>query len=79
MRSTEDRDNVETTGTTGNGPRAARWVWWGLAAGFTAVMAFSVLWVVRSGDDGKGRNRGPADEAAPGAQPARDIDRSRQP
>jgi hypothetical protein len=39
-------------------------------------MAFSVAWAIRSGSDGKGHNRGPADEAAPGAEPARAIDRS---
>jgi hypothetical protein len=80
MRSeTEDRENAQMTGPADSNRRAAGWVWWGLAAGFTAVMALAVLWAVQSGSDGKGRNRGPADEAAPGAQPARDIDRTRQP
>lgn len=79
MRSTsQDRHNASAIGPAERSRRAAAWVWWGLAAGFTVVMAFSVLWAVRSGNYGQGRNRGPADEVAPGAQPALDIDRSRQ-
>lgn len=77
MRSArEDSDNENASGPAGRSRRAAGWVWWGLLAAFTAIMAFSVVWAVRSGSAGQGRNRGPANEAAPGAEPSRDIDRS---
>jgi hypothetical protein len=77
MRSeSEDSANEHASGREGRSRRAAGWVWWGLLAAFTGVMAFSVAWAIRSGSDGKGNNRGPADEAAPGAEPARAIDRS---
>lgn len=59
--------------------RAAGWVWWGVVGAITAILVMSVVVMVRAGSDGVGRNRGPADEAAPGAQPTRHIDRSRAP
>jgi hypothetical protein len=74
--SSEDRDNAGASGPAGRSRRAAGWVWWGLVAAFTMVMALSVAWAVRSGSAGQGRNRGPADEAAPGTEPSRHIDRS---
>lgn len=80
MRPTsEDREEADVTRPAVVSRTSAGWVWWGLLAAFTVVMAFSVLWAVRSGNEGSGVNRGPADEAAPGAEPARDIDRSKQP
>jgi hypothetical protein len=56
---------------------AAGWVWWGLLAACFALGAFGLFWALRAGDDGRGLNRGPADEAAPSSHPSRDIDRSR--
>ncbi len=77
MRSeAQDRENANARGPAGTSRRAAGWLWWGLVAAFTVVMAFSVMWAVRSGSAGQGVNRGPANEIAPGAEPARDIDRS---
>lgn len=79
MRSAaQDRESERGSGPAGTGARAARWVWWGLLAAFAAVMALSLVWALRAGSDGKGINRGPPDEAAPGAHPSEDIDRSRQ-
>ncbi|RYZ07551.1 MAG: hypothetical protein EOO73_11270 [Myxococcales bacterium] len=82
MRSaSEDRANAGGAGPADTSRRAAGWVWWGLIAGLTLVLALSVVYAVRAGNDGYGINRGPADEAAPGAAPTQDIDRSskRQP
>lgn len=77
MRSTsQDRENATATGPADSSKRAAGWVWWGLITGFTLVLALSVAYAVSSGNEGSGINRGPGDEAAPGAMPARDIDRS---
>jgi hypothetical protein len=80
MRSeVQDRESAGGTGPAGTGARAARWVWWGLLAGLAAVMTLSLAWALRAGSYGKGVNRGPADEAAPGAKPSQHIDRSRPP
>jgi hypothetical protein len=58
----------------------ASWVWWGLLAACLIVTVLSIGYAIRrSSHQGDGRNRGPALEAAPGAQPARDIDRSKSP
>lgn len=59
------------------GKLAAGWVWWGLLAACVAIGGLGVFWALYVGDHGKGRNRGPADEAAPSARPSQDIDRSR--
>jgi hypothetical protein len=60
------------------GRGGAAWVWWGLAGGFLAVVVLAVLYAGgRMPHDG--RNRGPGDEAAPGSEPARTIDRSKAP
>ena len=67
--STQDRANR----------RGAAWVWWGLLAAFVGVVVLSVVGVVKRGNHGIDENRGPATEAAPGAEPTRDIDRSRAP
>jgi hypothetical protein len=55
----------------------ASWVWWGMLAACLIVTLLSVAFAVRrASHQGDGRNRGPATEARPGAEPARDIDRS---
>jgi hypothetical protein len=59
--------------------RAAAWVWWGLVGAIAAILVMSLIAMLSTGSDGVGRNRGPGSEAAPGAQPTRDIDRSRAP
>jgi len=52
-------------------------VWWGLLAAAVIVAALSVGFALRrDARQGPIDNRGPATEAAPGAQPSRDIDRS---
>lgn len=59
--------------------RGVSWLWWGVLAAFVAVVVLSIVSALRRGDHGTDRNRGPATEAAPGAAPTRDIDRSRAP
>lgn len=66
-------ENLRDTGVTSK----ASWVWWGMLAACLFVTVLAVAYAVRrASHDGDGRNQGPAVEAAPGAQPARDIDRS---
>lgn len=55
----------------------ASWVWWGMLAACVFVAALSIIFGVRRAEKyGDSPNRGPGLEAAPGAQPARDMDRS---
>lgn len=58
--------------------RGGAWLGWGLLAAFVAVLLLALIAAWRSSSNGA-VNRGPADEAAPGAHPSRDIDRSRSP
>ena len=52
-------------------------VWWGLLVACLLVTVISVAYALRrAAHQGPIDNRGPASEAAPGAQPSRDIDRS---
>ncbi|HYP90231.1 MAG TPA: hypothetical protein VEQ59_18800 [Polyangiaceae bacterium] len=51
------------------------WVWWGMIAGAVAIALLCVVYALRASSNGA-VNRGPGDEAAPGAHPSRDIDRS---
>jgi hypothetical protein len=49
---------------------------WRIVLGaFALILLLAIIAAVRS-SAGDSRNRGPANEAAPGAHPARDIDRS---
>jgi hypothetical protein len=69
-------EKLQDTGVTSK----ASWVWWGMLAACLFVTVLSVAYAVRrASNDGDGRNRGPALEAAPGAKPTRDIDRSASP
>jgi hypothetical protein len=56
-------------------------IWWGLIAGALAIaiLAGAFAWSRSATHTTDERNRGPAFEVAPGAQPARDIDRTRKP
>jgi len=52
-------------------------VWWGLLVASVVIAALSIAFAVRrNANQGTIDNRGPASEAAPGAEPSRDIDRS---
>ncbi len=69
-------EKLRDTGLTSK----ASWVWWGLLAACVFVTVLSVAYALRRhANDTDERNRGPALEAAPGAQPRRDIDRSASP
>lgn len=52
------------------------WLGWSLFAAFAAVLLIVVVSAWRRAHNDP--NRGPANEAAPDAQPSRDIDRSRR-
>lgn len=52
-------------------------LWWGVLAALVAVVVLAIVSAAQRGGYGSERNRGPATEAAPGAEPTRDIDRSR--
>jgi hypothetical protein len=49
--------------------------WRIVVSAFALLVLVAIIAALRS-SAGDSRNRGPANEAAPGAQPARDIDRS---
>jgi hypothetical protein len=76
MRSPLEYPAAGRVDSTARAQRGARWLWWSLlvAGGVLLVVVFAS--VLMRGNEGV-RNRGPADEAAPGAEPSRDIDRSR--
>ena len=61
--------------STARAQQGARWLWWSLLGGVIALFVIVTVAAVVRGRDGEG-NRGPADEAAPGAHPSRDIDRT---
>jgi hypothetical protein len=73
MRSREVNESERTE------RRAAGWVWWGILAACLAIGILAVSGALWRGNVGGDRNRGPATEAAPNQEPARDIDRSRAP
>lgn len=60
------------------GRGGAAWVWWGLLGGFLVMVVLAAAFAGKRTPHDT-RNRGPVDEAAPGSQPSRDIDRSRAP
>lgn len=52
-------------------------VWWGLLVASALIAVLAVAFAVRRSErQGPIDNRGPASEAAPGANPSKDIDRS---
>lgn len=69
-------EKLRDTGVTSK----ASWVWWGMAVACLFVTVLSIGYALRrAANDGDRRNQGPASEAAPGAKPSRDIDRSASP
>lgn len=69
-------EKLQDTGLTSK----ASSVWWGLLVACLIVTVLSIAYAVRrNAHHTDERNRGPALEAAPGAQPTRDIDRSASP
>lgn len=73
--------NNDPDGNVSGSPQPGRggaWLGWALLVAFMAIVVIAVVSATRSISNNL-PNRGPADEAAPGAQPTRDIDRSRSP
>ncbi len=77
MRSPDETSSANARyDSTARAEQGARWLWWSVLGGVVALILFVVIAAVLRGHEGE-RNRGPADEAAPGAEPSRDIERSR--
>jgi hypothetical protein len=72
MRS-EASDSKSLTSSTPS--RDTGRLWWGLFVGLLLVMLLAIASAISRAGRGIG-NRGPGEEIAPGANPARDIDRS---
>lgn len=64
------------TDSTARAQRGAKWLWWSLIGAVLALLGIVTASALIRGNEGA-RNRGPANEVAPGAEPSRDIDRSR--
>ena len=66
---------LQPTESSDHGASGAFPFWRLVLSGFALILLVALIAAVRS-SAGDSRNRGPANEAAPGAHPARDIDRS---
>lgn len=78
MRSPLEDPSALPSDTTTRAQRGARWLWWSLVGAVILLLGIVTVSALGRGHDDV-RNRGPANEAAPGAEPTRDIDRSRSP
>jgi hypothetical protein len=76
MRSSSANVQPSSNRSVSNG-RSTNWVWWGAVSAVAAILILSMMAMLLRGSAGVGRNRGPANEAAPGNRPSQDIDRSR--
>jgi hypothetical protein len=71
----ERSGEVRRTKPPYRGANGAVRFWLIVLGAFAIILLAAIVAAVRSTSSGA-RNRGPADEAAPGAHPERDIDRS---
>lgn len=76
MRSPQEYPAARRVDSTARAQRGARWLWWSLLVALGVILVVVIASALIRGND-EVRNRGPANEAAPGAEPSRDIDRSR--